>query len=577
VPDPDPPTHPPTEARLDQGPLADDRAYVDAMESRRAQSLKRRVFWACIIVMFLMAISVLGESFSILGLPINADESGLRTPPNAADVSATTVPAVQPVYPSTWVLFTSSGIAFLIALAVMIYTLRTRPYSAAQAAVCGGRTGRHRLVVALTWLSLGTTVICVPAEMIAQWADVNAGPPGAVAIVYNDPMRAGYTAANGYGVLFLVACVLVPMRWRESARIALPALGVLLASILLLLVPERWQSTLGFMLMALAYTVAGMAWSAWRFADFDARLRAHALGARYTDLHGQVSEISAELKEARRLHESLFPAPSVNNRGPVCVEYRYQPARHIGGDFLFVHREPPSPPALPGPDAAPSAATIVVIDVSGHGVAAALAVNRLHGELLRFFSHYPRVEREAGGPGHLLADLNTYACAALAPQGVYATALIVRIDPASGRANWASAGHPTGFLLRSSAAGPDPVADLPSTATMLGVLPPELFDADEQTIPMSAGDTLLAYTDGAVESRDARGQDFTPERLRSVLADLARHPSRRPLIDVISNAVEAHRHGRITDDTLLVEIDFRSVQSTRVQMAQTAVGHPAPA
>ena len=50
-----------------------------------------------------------------------------------------------------------------------------------------------------------------------------------------------------------------------------------------------------------------------------------------------------ELGYARRIHESLFPTPLKD--GAVRLEYRYEPARQIGGDYLYARRV-----SLPGRD-----------------------------------------------------------------------------------------------------------------------------------------------------------------------------------------------------------------------------------
>jgi serine phosphatase RsbU (regulator of sigma subunit) len=102
---------------------------------------------------------------------------------------------------------------------------------------------------------------------------------------------------------------------------------------------------------------------------------------------------------------------------------------------------------------------------------------------------------------------------------------------------------------------------------MLGVLPPEMFDADEHATSIRPGDRLLAYTDGAVESRDAKGEDYTPERLRDTLRDLGKVCRGPDLIDNLMAAVDAHRHGRISDDTLLVEVSLRASVGGGVQGA----------
>lgn len=554
---------------------ADDQAYFDAMETRRAASLRRRLMWFCIIGLFLMGIGALGNAIELGGLPIDADPTAtaLNAPappiPPVAPAAAPRVPLAHSgwwgIKPSAIVLFTSCSILVGVFATGLVYTLRTKPYSEFKAArladeAAGRRgkvtAGRHRLVVALSFICIAVFTIDFPAEVAAQWSDLNWGSPGVMKTVTEQPELAGWRIVNSYGIFYCLACLAVPMRWRESLRIAIPGLALMMTTLVFGLFAER-HVTIGLTMWGAAYALIGTGWSAWRYADFDARLRAHALGDRYTDLHGQVSEISAELKEARKLHESLFPTLSVADASsPVGVTYRYQPARQIGGDFLFVHREPGT-----------GSATVVVIDVSGHGVAAALAVNRLHGELLRFFSHYPKVEREAGRPGHLLADLNTYACAALAPQGIYATAMVVRVDPGAGRIAWASAGHPTGFLLNGDTSNADPVTDLPSTSTMLGVLPPEMFDGDEHATAIRPGDRLLCYTDGAVESRDAKGEDYTPERLRLALCELGKLHRGPDLIDALMATVDTHRHGRISDDTLLVEVTLRGSMGTGIDAA----------
>jgi sigma-B regulation protein RsbU (phosphoserine phosphatase) len=294
---------------------------------------------------------------------------------------------------------------------------------------------------------------------------------------------------------------------------------------------------------------------------FDFYFRAERLREKYNSLSGEAREISVELGQARKLHEALFPEEVTG--GPIEVAYRYEPMREIGGDFLYVHRE------------TGGAVSIVLIDVSGHGIAAALAVNRLHGEMQRFFSHYPVASGESGRPGHLLMNLNTYACAALAPQGVYATALVVRFEPAgstgvlspttataaagcgsSGRLEWASAGHPTAYVR----GGTGQVYDLPSTAVMLGVIDADVYDAGARQLGFQPGDCLLAYTDGAMEARDAAGKDFSAARIRSVLQFAAiASAAERPMaaggvVKALAEQVAKHRRGRVEDDTLIVEV-----------------------
>ena len=88
--------------------------------------------------------------------------------------------------------------------------------------------------------------------------------------------------------------------------------------------------------------------------------------------------------------------------GPVRLNYVYEPMRQIGGDLLFVH---PPPDAMRDGSGTFSA---VILDVTGHGIAAALTVNRLVGELERLFS-----ENAAASPGDVLRGLNRYVTVTL--------------------------------------------------------------------------------------------------------------------------------------------------------------------
>jgi Serine phosphatase RsbU, regulator of sigma subunit len=405
----------------------------------------------------------------------------------------------------------------LIYGAGLVYALRARP-------------ARTRLVRFLSIITIAAVGIAVPMEVLASWANTPSWAPDAAAATLENT---GYQSVNALGLLFCLACVLVPMRLCESGIITL-ACAAICAGVLafMLRVPGSLGGELALLLGV--YTLIGTAYSAWRYRAFDFHVRAERLRERYNTLSGEAREISAELFQARRLHEALFPDAGLLNR--LGVAYRYEPMREIGGDFLYVHAE------------ASGAFTLALIDVSGHGIPAALAVNRLHGELQRFFSHYPAPSGESGRPGHVLMNLNTYACAALSPQGVYATAFVARIEP--GRIEWASAGHPTAFLRASQGR----TFDLPSTAVMLGVLDAELFDPAPASLPFAPGDCLLAYTDGAMEARSSTDEDFGAQRIRAVLETCTTSPAR-----AVMDAVVRHRVGRPGDDTLIVEV--RAVDS----------------
>jgi sigma-B regulation protein RsbU (phosphoserine phosphatase) len=228
----------------------------------------------------------------------------------------------------------------------------------------------------------------------------------------------------------------------------------------------------------------------------------------------------------------------------------------IGGDVLYVHPRPPENAEVEsdGDFCRPQRQTVVLLDVTGHGIAAALTVNRLVGELERVFAERPEI-----GAGELMETLNKYVYLTLATHGVFVTGLAIRGDLAGHadaascyrdpmRITFASAGHPTAFVR--SADGE--IQRLESNATMLGVLPPEAYDSDEKVFLMHPGDAVIAYTDGAIEARNLEDEMIGIEGVRdlvNVIGGESMDPSHWP--EHLIRRVAAWRNAPPADDTLI--------------------------
>ncbi|MCC6662030.1 MAG: serine/threonine-protein phosphatase [Phycisphaerales bacterium] len=456
-------------------PEGPDAGFLRRFDAERARVLRRRIAWYCGVVLFMLSISLWG---TFLG-----DEPGEAPGSTALDL------------------------LYDVPLVVL--------YWGACVYVLAGRPDRHRLVLAVTALTVIACGFATAMEPIASGVPIGAGPS----------WRAGLVGLGASTALMTGALLLVPMTLRELLRIAGPALGVY-AVVLFTVLRPGWGVGLSLLLLFALAAAPGVAWSRWRYREFDERFRAG-------ELRGRLGEISSELAYARRLHEALFPPPI--ERGAVRMSYVYEPMREIGGDFLFAH-----PLAFP-PSGEPGPLSVALIDVSGHGVPAALAVNRLHGELRRFFAASPD-----GSPGELIAALNAYAYAELAGQAMYASALCLRIDPVRRVLEWASAGHPTAYLRRAT----DRTEDLPPTAVMLGVLPPEAFEAGARSTPIAPGDAAVAFTDGATDAADDTGRPLGSVRARAAAAGAP--PDHAAA--AVAGAVRAHRSGAPADDTLIVQV-----------------------
>jgi serine phosphatase RsbU (regulator of sigma subunit) len=242
-------------------------------------------------------------------------------------------------------------------------------------------------------------------------------------------------------------------------------------------------------------------------------------------------EVRRELFDARRIHEALFPSPVKD--GPVQFTYVYEPMHQIGGDYLYA--------SMPGPG---RPLNIVLMDVTGHGIPAALTVNRLYGELQRLFAERPNI-----APGEVLASLNKYVYLTLANHSVFVTAFCVRVEADTNSLEYASGGHPSAYVRGVNGT----VHDLPSTALLLGVSPDAEFSPDPARLPFLPGDTLIAYTDGAIEARNADGRMLSMKGMQRLVAGMGK-VKQGEWPQTLFAAVEKHRMGPALDDTLVIEV-----------------------
>lgn len=214
------------------------------------------------------------------------------------------------------------------------------------------------------------------------------------------------------------------------------------------------------------------------------------------------ARVHAELVEQEKLKQALKIAHEIQMNFlpdltakpfPVDLAAESVPALDIGGDFYDVLQ------------LGPSRTGIVIGDVSGKGVPAALYMVRVISEY-RFWA--PRCE----GPAELLSTLNR-SLAERSQRGMFVTLLYAEIDTDQKVMRWGLAGHSP--MLRRAALG--------DTAFLEGEggLPLGL-DADavyKQTVsPVSSGDQFLLFTDGLTEARDKQGREFGIENLKSVFA-----------------------------------------------------------
>lgn len=252
-----------------------------------------------------------------------------------------------------------------------------------------------------------------------------------------------------------------------------------------------------------------------------------------TLLEKRQMEIEAELELAARVQQSLVPQSLGWN--DISVETYYSPARTIGGDFgvVFPHGD--------------EALSVLMCDVSGHGIGSALMANRIYSETLH------QLERKAG-PGAMLRHVHDFVHDRLATDTFYFTMAAVRFTVRGRRATFAAAGHPPAMLLSNGV-----IRLLDSQNGILGCLAETVPSESADEFELSSGDRLILYTDGLVEIFNHRDEMLGVEGLVKLALDSA-NLTLPEMRQAILHGVSAWRPGPLADDVSLVIVEVRAPQ-----------------
>jgi sigma-B regulation protein RsbU (phosphoserine phosphatase) len=236
----------------------------------------------------------------------------------------------------------------------------------------------------------------------------------------------------------------------------------------------------------------------------------------------ELNEIQKELEVAKRMQLSILPGefPSSAN---FRLAARYVPMTSVAGDFYdFIVADG-------------TQAGILIADVSGHGVPAALIASmvKLAGTSQR---------AQAANPAGLLLGMNAALYGNTQQQ--FVTAAYVHLDAAAARFTYSAAGHPPMLLLRDGI-----VTGIAENGLMLAAFDHAAYRNAEHGL--EPGDRLVLYTDGLIEATNARGDFFGEEGLRRVLLESAQLP---PSVasDRIISAVQQWSASQDDDLTVLV-------------------------
>ncbi len=225
---------------------------------------------------------------------------------------------------------------------------------------------------------------------------------------------------------------------------------------------------------------------------------------RFLRIHRDQQRVSNELEAARSVQDLLIPREKIATPG-FEVESVYNPANEVGGDFFHVQT-------------APDGGMLVVIgDVAGKGLKAAMNVSMLMGALRRSEEH---------SPAQLLDSINRV----LAGSECFTTCQAAWFG-GNGELILANAGHLPPYLNSQE-------IDVPG-GLPLGFLPEVGYK--EVRLYLHPGDRVLLISDGVVEARRPSGELFGFDRVHNLsnqsafyIADAARSFGQQDDITVLT-------------------------------------------
>ncbi|MGA2418459.1 MAG: SpoIIE family protein phosphatase [Candidatus Acidiferrum sp.] len=247
----------------------------------------------------------------------------------------------------------------------------------------------------------------------------------------------------------------------------------------------------------------------------------------------QLVAINKELEIARRIQASTLPQ-GVPTLAGIVIAARYAPMSAVAGDFydfLCIDEK---------------RVGVLVADVTGHGVPAALIASMLKVAFAGQAEH-------AQDPARLLAGLNMALCGKFEEH--FVTAAYLFVDLEHGLLRYSAAGHPPMLL----ASGRDKnVRDIEENGLMLGMFPAAEYTFVE--MKLNAGDRCLLYTDGVFEAKNAAQEEYGRVRCREFLLTRSGATATAfadALFEDVASFSGLHAGGAQEDDVTLIVLDIR--------------------
>jgi sigma-B regulation protein RsbU (phosphoserine phosphatase) len=238
--------------------------------------------------------------------------------------------------------------------------------------------------------------------------------------------------------------------------------------------------------------------------------------------------LESELELSQVVQRALLPQRVPNIKGVELAAFS-RPSEIIGGDYFdfFKFRD--------------GTHGLVIADVSGHGVSAAMLMSSLQMALRT-------MAPDTDSPAEILERINRFYIHNI-HFTTFVTVFLARFDPNTLTLTYINAGHnPPAVRRRKDST----IIWLKPTAPAIGLA--EEFHPTMESIAFSEGDSLLLYTDGVTEVMNISNEEFGQERLAELVHQNAERPA-PDLLQAVRQALSAFGGNRpLVDDVTMVAL-----------------------
>ncbi len=241
--------------------------------------------------------------------------------------------------------------------------------------------------------------------------------------------------------------------------------------------------------------------------------------------------INRDLKLASQVQMSLVPKSIKNEKFEIAV--RYAPMIGVGGDFsdVFYNED--------------KEIYITIVDVTGHGITAALLVNRICMEIRRLV-------REQLEPAAILFHLNDFIIDSFMGTGMFLTMFSSVTNLKTGALRYSGSAHPAPLLWRKST---NKIELLESQNPIIGFEKASQDKFRQDATIIQPGDKLILYTDGIIEIENNEKKPLGISGLVKLFQP-AIYLGAQEIADVVINGVQKYAHGAQRDDVYLIVLDL---------------------